>query len=98
MSSFDSTAMDKTTKNDVSGRARGMGMAAEIPEVDPLDTGTLHNARRTVAAWSADAQECALLWKMLGIHPSQDGEHAHTTTTGIPRPPNARSVGGLRWE
>ncbi|MCB1266177.1 hypothetical protein [Mycolicibacterium sp.] len=44
---------------------------AEIVEVEPLADSTARQARRVVAAYATDADECRVFLSMLGIGPSK---------------------------
>ena len=45
--------------------------AADIDEVEPLADSTTRQARRVVAAYATDADECRVFLSMLGIGPSK---------------------------
>ena len=45
--------------------------AADIDEVEPLADSTARQARRAVAAYATDADECRVFLSMLGIGPSK---------------------------
>ncbi|HEX7322556.1 MAG TPA: hypothetical protein VF299_06405 [Mycobacterium sp.] len=45
--------------------------AAEIDDVQPLADSTATKARRVVAAYANDADECRIFLSMLGIEPSK---------------------------
>ena len=45
---------------------------AEIVEVEPLADSTARQARRVVAAYATDADECRMLLSMLGIAPGEN--------------------------
>ncbi|WP_199832547.1 hypothetical protein [Gordonia iterans] len=40
-------------------------------ELDPVADETANSARRVVAAYAADADECRMLFAMLGIEPGE---------------------------
>ncbi|BBZ02599.1 hypothetical protein MCHIJ_20360 [Mycolicibacterium chitae] len=44
---------------------------AEIVDVEPLADDTASQARRVVAAYATDADECRVFLSMLGIGPSK---------------------------
>ena len=44
---------------------------AELGEVEPLADSTADRARRVVAAYATDADECRIFLSMLGIGPSK---------------------------
>jgi hypothetical protein len=44
---------------------------AEIGEVEPVAANTARQARRVVAAYATDADECRVFLSMLGIGPSK---------------------------
>ncbi|EHI12041.1 hypothetical protein [Mycolicibacterium thermoresistibile] len=44
---------------------------AELGEVEPLADDTASQARRVVAAYANDADECRMFLSMLGIAPSK---------------------------
>ncbi|PEG36019.1 hypothetical protein CQY20_19975 [Mycolicibacterium agri] len=44
---------------------------ADIGEVEPLADSTARQARRVVAAYANDADECRILLSMLGIGPAK---------------------------
>jgi hypothetical protein len=44
---------------------------AEIGDVEPLADSTARMARRVVAAYATDADECRVFLSMLGIGPSK---------------------------
>lgn len=44
-----------------------------IDEVEPLTDSTARQARRVVAAYATDADECRVFLSMLGIGPSKPG-------------------------
>ncbi|MCV7067106.1 hypothetical protein [Mycolicibacterium houstonense] len=44
---------------------------ADIDEVEPLADSTASQARRVVATYAADADECRMFLSMLGIGPSK---------------------------
>lgn len=44
---------------------------ADIGEVEPLADSTARQARRVVAAYASDADECRVFLSMLGIGPSK---------------------------
>lgn len=44
----------------------------EIDEVEPLTDTTARQARRVVAAYATDADECRVFLSMLGIGPKVD--------------------------
>lgn len=44
---------------------------AEIVDVEPLGDNTARQARRVVAAYATDADECRVFLSMLGIGPSK---------------------------
>jgi hypothetical protein len=47
--------------------------SAEIPDdIVPFDPTTITRARHTVYANTSTLQECADLWRMLGIMPGQE--------------------------
>ncbi|MCB0932575.1 MAG: hypothetical protein KDB71_11835 [Mycobacterium sp.] len=43
----------------------------DIDDVEPLTDSTARQARRVVAAYAADADECRVLLSMLGIGPAK---------------------------
>jgi hypothetical protein len=45
--------------------------AAEIGDVEPLADSTARQARKVVAAYAVDADECRVFLSMLGIGPSK---------------------------
>ena len=45
--------------------------SAEIGDVEPLTDSTARQARRVVAAYATDADECRIFLSMLGIGPSK---------------------------
>ncbi|MEH3130466.1 hypothetical protein ACTJJE_21605 [Mycolicibacterium sp. 22603] len=45
--------------------------AADIGEVEPVADDTASQARRVVAAYAADAEECRMFLAMLGIGPAK---------------------------
>jgi hypothetical protein len=45
--------------------------AADIDDVEPLADSTARQARRVVAAYATDADECRVFLSMLGIGPSK---------------------------
>lgn len=45
------------------------GKDTEIDDVEPLANETADQARKVVASYSADAEECRMLLDMLGIGP-----------------------------
>ena len=45
----------------------------EIAEVEPLGGRTANQARRVVAAYANDADECRIFLSMLGIGPTKPG-------------------------
>jgi hypothetical protein len=45
--------------------------SAEIGDVEPLAHSTARQARRVVAAYANDADECRIFLSMLGIGPSK---------------------------
>ena len=45
--------------------------SAEIGEVEPLADDTASQARRVVAAYATDADECRTFMSMLGIGPAK---------------------------
>ena len=50
---------------------------AELDDLEPVADETAQQARRIVASYSADAEECRMLLDMLGIGPeAQDPEEA----------------------
>ncbi len=44
---------------------------AEIGDVEPLADSTARQARRVVAAYATDADECRIFLSMLGIGPAK---------------------------
>ena len=44
---------------------------SDIDDVEPLADSTARQARRVVAAYAADADECRVLLSMLGIGPTK---------------------------
>ncbi|MBS9534473.1 hypothetical protein KIH27_12840 [Mycobacterium sp. M1] len=44
---------------------------ADIDDVEPLADSTANQARRVVAAYAEDADECRVFLSMLGIGPSK---------------------------
>lgn len=44
---------------------------AEIADVEPLADSTANQARRVVAAFADDAEECRMFLSMLGIGPAK---------------------------
>ena len=46
---------------------------AEIDDVEPLADDTASQARRVVAAYATDADECRVFLSMLGIEPAKLG-------------------------
>ena len=44
---------------------------AELGEVEPLTDSTASQARRVVAAYATDADECRIFLSMLGIGPAK---------------------------
>jgi hypothetical protein len=46
---------------------------AEIDEVEPVAADTASQARRVVAAYATDADECRVFLSMLGIAPAKTG-------------------------
>lgn len=44
---------------------------SDIEDVEPLADSTARQARRVVAAYATDADECRVLLSMLGIGPSK---------------------------
>ncbi|WP_157516825.1 hypothetical protein [Mycobacterium sp. MS1601] len=46
---------------------------AEIDDVEPLADDTASQARRVVAAYATDADECRVFLSMLGIGPAKLG-------------------------
>ena len=44
---------------------------ADIDDVEPLADSTARQARRVVAAYATDADECRVFLSMLGIGPSK---------------------------
>jgi len=44
---------------------------AELGEVEPVAASTARQARRVVAAYATDADECRVFLSMLGIGPSK---------------------------
>ncbi len=44
---------------------------ADIDDVEPLADSTANQARRVVAAYATDADECRVFLSMLGIGPSK---------------------------
>ena len=44
---------------------------ADIEDVEPLADSTANQARRVVAAYAEDADECRIFLSMLGIGPSK---------------------------
>jgi hypothetical protein len=46
---------------------------AEIDDVEPLPDDTASQARRVVAAYATDADECRVFLSMLGIGPAKLG-------------------------
>ncbi|CAJ1504120.1 hypothetical protein MU0083_003356 [[Mycobacterium] kokjensenii] len=49
---------------------------ADIEDVDPLGDGTEHQARRVVAAYAEDADECRVFLSMLGLPATPDKPEA----------------------
>ncbi|AXK73980.1 MULTISPECIES: hypothetical protein [Mycobacteriaceae] len=45
--------------------------AADIGEVEPVADDTASQARRVVAAYAVDAEECRMFLAMLGIGPAK---------------------------
>jgi hypothetical protein len=45
---------------------------AEIGDVEPLADSTARQARRVVAAYATDADECRIFLSMLGIGPAKN--------------------------
>lgn len=45
--------------------------SADIDDVEPLADNTARQARRVVAAYATDADECRVFLAMLGIGPSK---------------------------
>ena len=45
--------------------------AHDIDEIEPLTDSTARQARRVVAAYATDADECRMCLSMLGIGPSK---------------------------
>ena len=45
--------------------------AADIEDVEPLADSTARQARRVVAAYATDADECRVFLSMLGIGPAK---------------------------
>ncbi len=45
--------------------------AADIGDVEPLADSTARQARRVVAAYASDADECRMFLSMLGIGPTK---------------------------
>ncbi len=45
--------------------------AHDIDEIEPLTDSTARQARRVVAAYAADADECRMFLSMLGIGPTK---------------------------
>ena len=45
---------------------------ADIDDVEPLADSTARQARRVVAAYAEDADECRVFLSMLGINPSAE--------------------------
>ncbi|WP_193046434.1 hypothetical protein [Mycolicibacterium baixiangningiae] len=45
--------------------------SAEIGDVEPLADSTARQARKVVAAYAVDADECRVFLSMLGIGPSK---------------------------
>lgn len=46
--------------------------SADIDDVEPLADSTARQARRVVAAYATDADECRMFLSMLGIGPKID--------------------------
>jgi hypothetical protein len=46
--------------------------AAEIGDVEPLADSTARQARRVVATYAVDADECRMFLSMLGIGPKHE--------------------------
>lgn len=44
---------------------------ADDDELEPVADETAHQARRVVAAYATDADECRMLFSMLGITPGE---------------------------
>ena len=51
----------------------------EVEFFDPLTMDQVAQARKTVCRAATDAADATELMLMLGIHPSQDGDHVPTT-------------------
>ncbi len=45
--------------------------STELGDVEPLTDNTARQARRVVAAYAADADECRIFLSMLGIGPAK---------------------------
>jgi hypothetical protein len=50
----------------------GKADPAEIGDVEPLADSTARQARRVVAAYATDADECRIFLSMLGIGPAKN--------------------------
>ncbi len=46
-------------------------IAADTDEIEPVADETANSARRVVAAYATDADECRMLLSMLGIAPGE---------------------------
>ncbi len=51
----------------------GKSQPADVDDVGPLTDSTARQARRVVAAYATDADECRVFLSMLGIGPSKPG-------------------------
>ena len=51
----------------------GKAQPADVDDVEPLADSTARQARRVVAAYAPDADECRVFLSMLGIGPSKPG-------------------------
>lgn len=47
--------------------------SVDVNDVEPLTDSTARQARRVVAAYATDADECRVFLSMLGIGPSKPG-------------------------
>jgi hypothetical protein len=71
--------------------------ADEIDNFDLLSTEQRAKARRTVAAYSDNADDADLLFRMLGIHPSQEREICEEVNRPkLPRATPSRRNGRLK--
>lgn len=51
--------------------AKTTDIADDTEELEPVADETAHSARRVVAAYATDADECRMLLAMLGIAPDE---------------------------